>query len=724
MRERAQKILVTGSGGFLGSAFTDFLDAKGVSYIRYDRNHPEQTPRDFDAVVHFGGLTPQSPSNGTPFSWADYERANIEGTRQVLALAASNKHLKRFVNIGSAAEYGLAQSAMSEKTKEAPVGDYGKSKLQQSKLVEEFAHTHKVPVYNLRLFNIVGVPKNRRTLLTPQTRVSLFERFVYEFSKKRVGTITISNNNDVRDYVDIEDVMEAIYAALCAKKKAPYQVINIASGHGVSIGRVLEMFGRVTNKTYRVKNASPKKTSSMGNAGKAQKLLGWSATTSLEESVQKLFGVKKRVIIVGAGVGGKMLVEEIEKENRLDIFVVGFVDDDKKKQGKVVYGIPVVGTIADLPSIIARRRIDQVFISTPSVGKELVTRVTDLLPAGFSIKILPSISRVILGKVDLSYVRDIDISDLIGRPLVKSDQRFISSKAKGKTFLVTGGAGSIGSEIVRQLYGTDAKCIVVVDAWEEGVFNLSEELKAAQNGQRHPELHLHIGNVRDKKRVDEIMKRFKPDAIFHAAAYKHVPLMEDHPEEAYKTNVVGTKNLLDLAVKYRSKEFLLISTDKAVKPTSVMGKTKRAAELVLRRYARAHPRFRFSAVRFGNVLNSSGSVIPTFVRQIRTHSSVTITHRDMTRYFMSIPEAVSLVLISSIIAENGQILILDMGEQVKILDLAERLIKMHGLEPHRDIPIEEIGIRPGEKIHEELAYNTDMLKQSSMPRIFVAEELE
>ncbi len=446
------------------------------------------------------------------------------------------------------------------------------------------------------------------------------------------------------------------------------------------------------------------------------------AVKTLKTGSHGFLGTTKRIIIVGAGAAGRSMIKEIEREGRNDIIVVGFVDDAKAKQDLHINGVSVIGTINDLSHIVQKSRIDQVLISTPSVGKELVTRVTDVLPAGFPIKVLPSISSVIRGRVDLFHVRDVDISDLVGRPLIKSDQELISSKAKNKTLLVVGGAGSIGSEIVRQLYQTEASRIIVVDAWEEGMFNLSEELKAS-NGTGHPDVQMCIGNIRDKKRMAEILKRWKPDAIFHAAAYKHVPLMEANPDEAYKTNYDGTKILLDLAITERIKEFVFISTDKAVNPKSVLGTTKRAGELLIKAYAKKHKDFRLCAVRFGNVLNSSGSVIPTFLRQIRTHSPVTITHRDMTRYFMSIPEAVSLVLSSWIIARNGQILILDMGEPVKILDLATHLIKMHGLEPYKDIPIEEIGIRPGEKIHEELAYNKNLLKPTSMARIFIAEEL-
>jgi FlaA1/EpsC-like NDP-sugar epimerase len=432
--------------------------------------------------------------------------------------------------------------------------------------------------------------------------------------------------------------------------------------------------------------------------------------------------MRKRVLIIGAGAAGRKVVLEIRKEKRADIVPVGFLDDDQKKRQSRVAGLPVLGTLSDLPRIAKARKVDQILISTPSVGREFVQRVTRLVPAGIDIKILPSIASVISGKVDLSFVRDVDPSDLIGRPLIKSDQRFISKHAKGKTFLITGGAGSIGSELVRQLFNSHAKRIIIVDSWEEGIYHVTEELaENAYAGQ--PEVHAFIGNIRDKKRMGEIMRRFKVNVILHAAAYKHVPLMEDNADEAKKTNVAGTKNMLELAHTHGVKDFVLISTDKAVNPKSVMGKTKRAAELLVKQYARKYPKSRFCAVRFGNVVNSSGSIIPKFLKQIRSRSPVTITDRAMTRYFMSIPEAISLVLLSWIQAKNGQILILDMGKPVKIIDLATNLIKMHGLEPHKDIVIREVGARPGEKMHEQLAYDKSRLRPSADKRIFIAEEI-
>lgn len=430
----------------------------------------------------------------------------------------------------------------------------------------------------------------------------------------------------------------------------------------------------------------------------------------------------KNVLIVGAGSAGRVLLAQIAKEKNPSIRVVGFLDDDSKKQKTSIGKYPVLGKIDDLPRIIRTKSVEQVLISTPSLGKDFFVRVAKLVPPGFPIRVLPSISSVILGNVGLSMVRDIDPSDLISRPLVKADQTLIAKKAKGKTFLVTGGAGSIGSEIVRQLFDSEAKRIVVLDSWEEGVYNLREEL-GTQSSAKRPTLVTYIGNTRDRERIEEIMQNERIDVVLHAAAYKHLPLMEENPGEAHKTNYLGTKNMLDAVVRHHVRDFVMISTDKAVNPTSVMGQSKRDAELLVKRYARKHPDRRFCIVRFGNVLNSSGSLVPKLLKQIRNRSPLTITSLEMTRYFMAIPEAVSLVLSAWIVAENGQTLILDMGEPIKLIDLATQLIRLHGLEPYTDIPIQEIGVRPGEKIHEELTYDKDKVRPSPIARVLIGEEL-
>lgn len=433
-------------------------------------------------------------------------------------------------------------------------------------------------------------------------------------------------------------------------------------------------------------------------------------------------GSQGRILVVGAGAAGRAVVRELAKARQPGFVIAGFVDDDPRKLGKPIGKSHVIGTIADLPKIVAARAIDQVLISVPSSGADLVARIADLLPAGFPIKILPSATSVLLKGVELSYIRDLGPPDFVSQALSKPDQKLIARRAAGKTFLVTGGAGSIGSEIVRQLRSMGAKRVVVLDSREEGIFNLLEEFNPSGGRRDNPNIVARIGSIRDVERLNEIFAEFPFDAVIHAAALKHVPLMEENPGEARKTNVIGTRNVLEACARHKIQDFVLISTDKAVRPISVLGATKREAELLVKAYARRFRKRRFIAVRFGNVLNSSGSVIPTFVQQIQNRRAVTVTDSEATRYFISIPQAVSLTLTAWTIGRSGQILLLDMGSPVRILDLALHLIRLHGLEPYKDVPVEVIGLRPGEKTHEELSYE-GALKRSIADRIYIAEEI-
>ncbi len=427
--------------------------------------------------------------------------------------------------------------------------------------------------------------------------------------------------------------------------------------------------------------------------------------------------IKKRILIVGAGVAGQMVAKELERSTLSDGKVVGYLDDDNKKIGKKIHGFEVFGGIEIINTVILDKKIDEVIIAIPSQSQYVAKRVDELISTDVKVRILPALASVILGKVNLSFLKDIDPSDLLGRPLVQSDQRRIVAATKGLVFLVTGAAGSIGSEIVYQLSLSGAKKIICLDSWEEGCFKLSERYKTVTS----PGVEIFVGNVRDKERVEEIFKLTKPDVVFHAAAYKHVPLMEVNREEANKTNVVGTKNCLEVAEKFGCSGFVLISTDKAVNPSSHMGHTKRQAELLVKSFGKKISDSKFISVRFGNVLNSSGSVVPTFVSQVKSGGPLTITDKKMTRFFMTIPEAVSLVLQSWMIGENDHVYVLDMGEPVKIIELAKSIIMHFGLVPNKDIKIKEIGVRPGEKLYEELSYKKEKLKQTSNPKIFIAE---
>lgn len=427
--------------------------------------------------------------------------------------------------------------------------------------------------------------------------------------------------------------------------------------------------------------------------------------------------IKNRILIVGAGVAGQMVAKELMRFASSEGKVVGYLDDDVKKIGKKIHGLAVFGSIETINDVILTKKIDEVIIAVPSQSQFVAKRVDELLNTEVKVRILPALAPVILGKVNLSFLKDVDPSDLLGRPLVQSDQKRVVLATKGLTFLVTGAAGSIGSEIVYQLSLSGAKKVVCLDSWEEGCFKLSEKYKNAAE----PEVEIFVGNVRDKDRIDEVFRITKPDVVFHAAAYKHVPLMEKNREEATKTNVIGTENCLAAAQKHGCFEFVLISTDKAVNPSSHMGHTKRQAELLVETFGKKLNGSKFLCVRFGNVLNSSGSVVPTFVSQVKSGGPLTITDKKMTRFFMTIPEAVSLVLQSWMIGENGHVYVLDMGEPVKILELARSIIRHFGLVPDKDIKIKEIGIRPGEKLYEELSYKKEKLKQTSNPKIFIAE---
>jgi len=711
------KVLITGSHGTLGRAFTLYLKERGIPFCRYDRHHPLHTERDFDSVVNFAGLTAHSPEMADKGAANLLHEVNVEGTKRVLAFIARNKKLKRFVHIGTSAEYGSSKTTLTERSPSRPQNEYGRTKLEQTKLVEEFSRTYAVKTFNLRIFNLLGVPRH------PAQKKQFIDEYVLSQLLGNAPTTAVSNTKDMRDYIDMQDAFDAILAALISKKGSRYELINICSGEGTSLSKLVRIFEHETNRRTSLVSTNRSATRYVGSRLKAMRLLGWKPTQSLGDIVCAATARKKRVLIVGAGVACELILKEFEKDSNADVIVAGIVDDDPKKQGGIVRGGKVIGTIGDIPHLASTHHFDQILVSVPSAGSRVAARVASLAPQGIPIKVLPSIASVILGKVSLAYIRDIDPSDIIGRPLVKTDQQRIAKNTTGKTFLVTGGAGSIGSEIIRQLFNSNAKKIIVLDSSEVDIFHLSQEL-SRERGHERPELVFRLGNIRDRERLEEIAQEHRIDCVVHAAAYKHVPLLEMNPGEAHKTNELGTRNILDMAITHHIPDFVLISTDKAVNPLSVLGRTKRAAELLVQQYAQEHGDMRFMAVRFGNVLNSSGSMLPTFLRQIRERTPLTITHKEVTRYFMSIPEAASLVLMCWVIGENGQLLLLDMGEPVKILDFAEKLVRMHGLVPYEDVPIVEIGLRPGEKLHEELAYDAGKLRQSSVPRIFIAEEID
>jgi len=426
-----------------------------------------------------------------------------------------------------------------------------------------------------------------------------------------------------------------------------------------------------------------------------------------------------RIIVVGAGKAGELVVGDIKERKDLPFELVGFVDDDLAKAGKRVAGLKVLGTTHDLPRLIAEHAVEELLIAIPSERGKVIRDIVDRT-AGTNVdyKIIPRLSEVLLQdfKEDyIQHIRRVRAEDLLGGELLKSDQREITRHIKGRTIMITGAAGSIGSELSRQIVAYGAKKVVMYDWWENGTVDLRNQILEA-----HPKAKavFVIGDVKDAKKVSQIMAEHKPDAIFHAAAYKHVPLMEGHPSEAIRNNLFGTKIVAEAAIRNRVKKFVLISTDKAVNPTNIMGATKRAAEQMIHILAKSQNHTIFCAVRFGNVINSNGSVIPFFQRQIEQGGPVGVTHPDITRFFMTIPEAVHLVLQSWVIGENDDLFVLDMGESVKIYDLVKSLIALEGYEPDKDIRIEIIGLRPGEKLYEEVLIEEEKVQSTSLRKIF------
>jgi len=428
----------------------------------------------------------------------------------------------------------------------------------------------------------------------------------------------------------------------------------------------------------------------------------------------------KRVLIVGAGDAGAMISKEMELHPELNYRPVAFLDDSEYKKGKKVNGYPVLGGIDDVADVVEKKHIDEIIIAIPSAKPAVINRIYEqCAKTRCKVKILPSMSQLIDGTIMLKRVKDVDLEDLLGREPVVVDLEEIAGYLSGKVVLVTGGGGSIGSELCRQIASFEPKKLVMLDIYENGLHDIYTELT-----RKYPELDIVpvIANIREMDRMKEVFGEYRPNIVFHAAAHKHVPLMENNPEEAIKNNVFGTWNVAHCADMFKAERFVLISTDKAVNPTNVMGATKRIAEMIIQALD-ARSKTEFVAVRFGNVLGSNGSVIPLFKKQIEEGGPVTVTHPDVTRFFMTIPEAVQLVIQAGALAKGGEIFVLDMGEPVKILDLAKNLIRLSGFEPYEDIDIEIIGLRPGEKLYEEILLNEEGLQATKHNKIYIAKPL-
>ena len=434
--------------------------------------------------------------------------------------------------------------------------------------------------------------------------------------------------------------------------------------------------------------------------------------------IHKMNRKKKKIMIVGAGSAGYMLVRELKNSKHLNKKVVCIIDDDPKKIGTYLQGIRIVGNKDDIPHFAEKYGIDEIAIAIPTLTKEAKNKLLEICNStGCHIMILPGIYQLVNEEVSVSMLREVEIEDLLGREPVQMDQEDVRNFIKHRRVLVTGGGGSIGSELCRQIVAYEPEQLIIFDIAENTTYDLQQELR-----RRHPEFTpiVLIGSVRNKERVNSIFETYHPEVVFHAAAHKHVPLMEDSPNEAIKNNVFGTWNVAEACNRYGVKKMVLISTDKAVRPTNIMGASKRLCELIIQAFAQ-FSNTEYAAVRFGNVLGSDGSVIPLFKKQIAEGGPVTVTHHEITRYFMTIPEAVNLVLQCGALARGGEVFILDMGKPVKIVDLAEKMIRLSGLKPGEDIEIKFTGLRPGEKLYEELLIDEASLK-TTKDRIFIANQ--
>ncbi len=427
---------------------------------------------------------------------------------------------------------------------------------------------------------------------------------------------------------------------------------------------------------------------------------------------------KEKTLIVGAGEAGEKILRSISLFPSSPFLPVGFVDDSPAKQGSTIHGLKVFGTIDDIPETVRTNRIEGLIIAMPSADSQMIQKAVEKgREAGLrKIKIVPFIEELTSGRVSISQLREVEISDLLDREVVVSEQKSIENFIKDKTVLVTGAAGSIGSELCRQIARFKPSRLIILDQDETGIFNISEELEDS-----FPKLNKSplIADIRDEEKIERIFKEFHPDIVFHAAAYKHVPLMEENPDEAVKNNVFGTKILTESAIRNKVDNFIFISTDKAVNPTSVMGATKRMGEMICQNLSQKNST-KFVSVRFGNVLGSRGSIIPIFKEKIKKREPIEVTHPDMTRFFMTTPEACLLVMKAGEIGKGGEVFVLDMGDSVKIVDLAKKMIQLSGLKPDVDIPIVFTEPRPGEKIFEEILTAEEGTVATESQKIFTA----
>jgi len=440
----------------------------------------------------------------------------------------------------------------------------------------------------------------------------------------------------------------------------------------------------------------------------------------LRDNYRRIQPYHQHALIIGAGDAGIMVVKEL-KHSKSELYPVAFIDDDPQKIKLEVLGVPVVGSRADIPKVVEQYKIDHIIIALPSASRAEITNILNICKqTPCEIKIIPRVNDLINGKISINMIRKVSVEDLLGRDPINTDLHLISGYLSDQVVLVTGAGGSIGSELCRQIAGFKPKLLLLLGRGENSIYEIELELQ-----KKFPALPIEpiIADIQHKHRLQEIFKQYRPQVVFHAAAHKHVPLMERNPIEAVKNNIIGTRNVAECAHEFGTMRFVMVSTDKAVNPTSVMGASKRVAEMIVQNLSQKSNTC-FSAVRFGNVLGSRGSVIPVFKKQIEEGGPVTVTHPEMIRYFMTIPEAVQLIIQAGALANGGEIFILDMGKPVKIVDLAGDLIRLSGMELDKDIKIVFTGMRPGEKLFEELLTAEEGMTATKHDRIYVGMPLE